>query len=170
MPIRDMDMFASKENKNIYIAANRGTSGIDGNIASALGFSYGLEKKLTILIGDLAFIHDLNSLTLLKDANQPVTIVLVNNSGGGIFSFLPISGYKEVFEPAFATPHDYSFEQTSKQFGLKYFKPETRSEFREIYSHVTKQKNHSLIEVCTNRDENFLLHKNLLSKIKTLGF
>ena len=94
MPIRDMDIFASKYQKNISVAANRGASGIDGTIAGAIGFAEGRKSAVTLVIGDLAFIHDLNSLHQLSACTYSVYIILLNNSGGGIFSFLPIANQK----------------------------------------------------------------------------
>jgi isochorismate synthase/2-succinyl-5-enolpyruvyl-6-hydroxy-3-cyclohexene-1-carboxylate synthase/2-succinyl-6-hydroxy-2,4-cyclohexadiene-1-carboxylate synthase/O-succinylbenzoate synthase len=75
------------------VAANRGASGIDGVISSAAGFASGLQKPTTLLIGDVSFMHDSNGLMLLRaqPPGAPVTVVLVNNGGGGIFSFLPIA-------------------------------------------------------------------------------
>ncbi len=98
MPIRDMDMFAAKSGKSLVITANRGASGIDGNIAAAAGFAKGLGRECTAIIGDLTFLHDLNSLAMIKDLNQPFVLVVLNNNGGAIFSFLPISGFKQGFE------------------------------------------------------------------------
>lgn len=105
MPIRDLDMFTTPQHgvttmhgahgiqSDTPVAANRGASGIDGVISSAAGFASGLHKPTTLLIGDVSFMHDSNGLMLLRSQppEAPVTVVLVNNSGGGIFSFLPIS-------------------------------------------------------------------------------
>jgi 2-succinyl-5-enolpyruvyl-6-hydroxy-3-cyclohexene-1-carboxylate synthase len=121
MPVRDMDMYAAAVDSNVFVAANRGASGIDGTIASidgtiasAAGFAAGLKRPVTLLTGDLAFLHDLNSLPLLRSIPQPLVIIVVNNRGGGIFSFLPIAEYKDVFETYFGTPHDFNFSNACR--------------------------------------------------------
>ena len=96
-----MDMYASVEGSNVEVSANRGASGIDGTIASACGFAVGLNKPVTLLLGDLAFLHDLNSLAMLKQLSKPFVIVILNNDGGGIFSFLPIAEFPKQFEKFF---------------------------------------------------------------------
>ena len=89
-------MFGSGEGDDVVTALNRGASGIDGLISTGCGFSAGLKKPLTLLIGDLSAIHDLNSFKILAESKMPVFLVIINNHGGGIFSFLPISQKKNV--------------------------------------------------------------------------
>ena len=100
MPIRDLDMFArgrarrgGSTGAGAPIASNRGASGIDGVLSSAAGFAAGLGQPTTLLVGDVSFLHDTNGLLCLHDRPQraPLTVVLINNSGGGIFHFLPIA-------------------------------------------------------------------------------
>src|SRR5699024_6951993 len=88
MPIRDVDTFWFGSEKNIFISANRGANGIDGIISTAIGMASG-GRRVTLLIGDLSFLHSINGLLLAKRYQLPITIVIVNNNGGGIFSFLP---------------------------------------------------------------------------------
>jgi 2-succinyl-5-enolpyruvyl-6-hydroxy-3-cyclohexene-1-carboxylate synthase len=168
LPIREVDMFADPEGNYVSISANRGVSGIDGTIASALGYARGNNQPLTLLIGDLAFLHDLNSLSIVSTQKIPITIVLINNRGGGIFSFLPIAEFKEVFEPFFGTPHHYSFTETARQFGLQYSLPTDLKDFREVYQKSFKIRKSSLIEVQTNRDENVKLHSQLYDQIRLI--
>ncbi len=126
MPVRDADAFVATGGSAPLVASNRGASGIDGTVATAAGFARGLGARVTLLLGDLALLHDLNSLALLRDAEQPpVTIVAVNNDGGGIFHFLPIAEHEAVFEPYFGTPHGLGFEAAADMFGLAYSRPET---------------------------------------------
>ena len=165
LPIREMDMFADTSGQAVGVAANRGVSGIDGTIASAAGYAAGSGKPVTLLVGDLAFLHDLNSLQQLNKIVQPLTIVLINNRGGGIFSFLPIVNFKEVFESYFGTPHDLSFRSAAELFDLDYYLPAVATEFTESYRKALKSKKSSIIEVRTNRDENFLLQKRLQENI-----
>ncbi len=89
MPIRDADLLLYPEEGSSSIFSNRGVSGIDGNIATALGISKGLQKPLIAVLGDLATLHDLNSLALVEKSTFPIFFIVINNHGGGIFSFLP---------------------------------------------------------------------------------
>lgn len=165
MPIREMDMYGVVTREIVSVAANRGASGIDGTIACASGFARGLQAPVTLLIGDLAFFHDLNSLHLLKSLNQPLVIVVVNNNGGGIFSFLPIAQCQDVFETYFGTPHQLKFDHAAQMFGLDYYHPHSLEEFISNYQEAINNQNSTIIEVTTNRSENLRLHQILQQKI-----
>ncbi len=163
MPIRDVDTFAATDGAVVPVVANRGASGIDGTVATAAGFARGSGLPITLLIGDLALLHDLNSLAMLRDL--PVVVVVLNNDGGAIFSFLPVARHKEFFEPYFGTPQGVSYEGAAKMFGLAYELPRTTEEFVEAYSAAVDRSTPTLIEVRTDREENVALHRKLLSKI-----
>jgi 2-succinyl-5-enolpyruvyl-6-hydroxy-3-cyclohexene-1-carboxylate synthase len=165
MPIRDMDMYASCEGSPLAVASNRGTSGIEGTIATGAGFAAGLKAPVTVLVGDLAFLYDLNSLALLKTLSQPIIVVVVNNNGGGIFSFLPIAKFQDVFEQYFGAPHDIEFEHAVKTFGIDYYHPDTSNAFLTTYQTAVNNQRPAVIEVTTNRDENYALHQNLQKQI-----
>jgi len=167
LPIREMDMFACIDKASIPIGANRGASGIDGTLAAASGFAIGLKKPTTLLIGDLAFLYDLNSLSIVKNSTVPLTIVILNNNGGGIFSFLPIAKYPRVFEKYFGTPHDFDFLHVSRQFHCQYFNPKNKKTFIENYKQSMKSKSSSIIEITSNRTENVRQHRILQKKIVT---
>jgi len=162
MPIRDMDMYATASGVIVKLASNRGASGIDGNIATAAGFAKGLDTPVTAIIGDLAFLHDLNSLSMLRNLKHPMILIVINNNGGGIFSFLPVANNKEVFEPCFGTPHDIEdFKKAAKLFDLNYERPASKEEFLINYRSALNQKRATIIEVITDRQENLKLHKEL---------
>ena len=177
MPIRDMVMYGSPRGASVRVAVNRGASGIDGNIAAAAGYAASLGVPVTALLGDLAMLHDLNSLALLSVASRstppgipsPVVLVVVNNNGGGIFSFLPVAdaikidstGVKEHFDRYFAAPHNLSFEHVAAQFGLEYARPTTGPEFVKAYWKALRGPRHSIIEIQTDREENLRLHRAL---------
>ncbi|MCP4216065.1 MAG: 2-succinyl-5-enolpyruvyl-6-hydroxy-3-cyclohexene-1-carboxylic-acid synthase [bacterium] len=167
MPVRDMDMFAVSHAERITFGGNRGASGIDGIIATSCGFASALNKPVTLMIGDLAFLHDLNSLALAKQVAKPLVIVLINNDGGGIFSFLPIAqspAAKDIFIDYFSTPHGLGFAQAAKMFGLKYHAPATLRKLEETYRQAINRTDPTLIEIRTNREENTRRHKGLLEK------
>ncbi len=160
MPVRDVDRYAAAAGTRVRVAANRGASGIDGTVASAVGLSRGLGAPVTLLIGDLALLHDLNALALLRDV--PVTLVVINNDGGGIFSFLPIAAHEDMFEPYFATPHGLgSFEQAAGQFGIDYAQPDTPEAFVTAYCAAVERSRGILIEIQTDRAANRSLHDEL---------
>lgn len=161
MPIRDMDMYADFRGASVRVAANRGASGIDGTIATSAGFACGLQAPVTLLMGDLAFLHDLNSLSMLKSLGIPVVVVVVNNDGGGIFSFLPIARFDDVFEPYFGTPHGLSFEHAAALFGIRYEHPATASEFCQTYRAACTGREATIIEVTSDRRTNYALHQAL---------
>jgi len=168
MPVRDMDMYAAYSAKRIPVAANRGASGIDGTLAAACGYAEGHNRATTLMIGDLAMLHDLNSLQYLDESVPPITLVVVNNSGGGIFSFLPIKQHNQVFNPWFSTPHDFSFESAAEMFKVRYDNPKTCGEFRTIYRDAQASGVHHLIEINTDQEENLQLHRSLQEAIKHL--
>lgn len=167
MPVRDMDMFAAADAHAVPVAINRGASGIDGNVATATGFAHGLSRPTTVLVGDLTLLHDLNSLLLVRNSRVPITIVAINNNGGGIFSFLPIAQQRDVFEPYFGTPQHVSFEYAAHMFGIDYIKPSTMASFASAYQAASAGTRPTLIEMITERQENYALHAALREQIAT---
>jgi 2-succinyl-5-enolpyruvyl-6-hydroxy-3-cyclohexene-1-carboxylate synthase len=165
MPIRDLDMYAVNNPRftihDPRIGANRGTSGIEGAIASATGFAVGLKATVTAIIGDLSSLHDLNSFALLARNAQPVIVVIINNDGGGIFSFLPIAKSTEIFDPYFGTPHGVNFSYAAKMFGLDYYQPQTSDQLISDYRLALANHRSAVIEVTTDRTENLQLHQAL---------
>lgn len=166
MPVRDMDMFASTNGKFITIAANRGASGIDGTLASATGFAVGHNLPVTLILGDLAMIHDLNSLALLRSIKQQLIVVIINNHGSGIFSFLPIAEFDVSFEKYFGTPHELTFQKAAEMFKIDYYHPQTNKEFRKAYQETLMNEKSAIIEIQTDRRENFELHQKIADRIR----
>ncbi len=168
MPVRDMDMMCDVHARAPeQVAANRGASGIDGTIASAIGYSRGLNRPVTLLIGDLAFLHDLNSLSQLREHEPPLTIVLVNNHSGAIFSFLPIAEHREWFDPYFNTPHSYDFKSSAEQFGLTYRQVTSPGALKEVFNSQPFDT-HALVEVRVEAEYNVARHKALYQQIQAL--
>ncbi len=168
MPIRDMDSFGYFSAAPLDIAANRGASGIDGTIASAVGFAAGIKKPVLLCLGDLAVLHDLNSLLLASKSDYPLIITAINNRGGGIFSFLPVREKSDLFEEFFATPHDLSFDKAAAMAGLPYYTAETAGQFSEIVKNCLKRCTPAFIEIETDREENYRWHLNILQKLEEL--
>ncbi|SDK08618.1 2-succinyl-5-enolpyruvyl-6-hydroxy-3-cyclohexene-1-carboxylic-acid synthase [Sediminibacillus albus] len=158
MPIRDMDTFFMTTPKQIRILGNRGANGIDGMTSSALGAAAHGEK-VALLLGDLSFFHDFNGLMLAKQYNMNLTVVLINNNGGGIFSFLPQAGQSDHFETIFGTPMDIDFQHIIAMYQGRYSKPESWEELRQALTDSYQEDGLSVIEVQTEREENASWHK-----------
>lgn len=159
MPVRDMDVFAVLKNRQSQVILNRGASGIDGTIATAAGVIAGRNACSTVLLGDLTLLHDLNSLALLQHLPAPLIIVVVNNDGGGIFSFLPISSYNDIFESHFAAPHGLNFKFAAEMFGLAYEATHQVDTFCASYERALAANRSTIIEVHTNRVANLACHQ-----------
>jgi 2-succinyl-5-enolpyruvyl-6-hydroxy-3-cyclohexene-1-carboxylate synthase len=119
MPVRDADMHADRA-CTPWCIANRGASGIDGIVATAVGACRATLRPVLLLIGDVAALHDLSSWSLLRNLPAPMCVVVVNNDGGGIFRFLPIAGHASVFSPWFDSPHGLDFAGAAAMFALPY--------------------------------------------------
>lgn len=162
MPVRDLNRHGSAEGRSGPVYANRGASGIDGTVATAAGVAEGRNGPVTLLIGDLALWHDLNSLALLQD--RSVVVVVVNNDGGGIFHFLPIRKHKE-FDPYFTTPHGRDFEDAAATFNLPYRQPKTPAAFRAAYKAACESGGSALLELRTDRAANRRIHETLEQEV-----
>jgi 2-succinyl-5-enolpyruvyl-6-hydroxy-3-cyclohexene-1-carboxylate synthase len=165
MPIRDAEAGAGRRKDRIAVASNRGVNGIDGTVASAVGFADGLQRPVTLLIGDLALLHDLNSLALIRQSQQPITIVIINNDGGGIFSFLSVANATSHFEDYFGLPHGLTFQHAAQQFGIPYDVAHNLTEFRQHLVEVHGSHESQLIEITGNRDLNLRQHEQLWQSV-----
>ena len=162
MPIRDANNFFFPRFHRGPIFGKRGTSGIDGNIASVIGLAEGLKRPTVAILGDQTALHDLNSLAQLQKCKVPVTLLVVNNFGGGIFSFLPAVQNSPFCEDYFAAAHAWNFEHAAHMFKIPYIATSDPTTLRKIFR---EEKSH-LVEFRTNRKDNFLLHKEIAEKIK----
>jgi 2-succinyl-5-enolpyruvyl-6-hydroxy-3-cyclohexene-1-carboxylate synthase len=165
LAVRDVNSVAATDGPPVRVACNRGVSGIDGTVASAAGFCRGLGQPVTVLLGDLALLHDLNSLAMLTRLPHPVTVIVSNNDGGGIFGQLPIREHHAVFEEFFTTPHGFDFRAAAEQFNLEYWRPTTNSEFVDAYHQAQQGPSSSLIEVTTDNDDQRQHHRDLVKAI-----
>ncbi len=166
LSIRNMDSFAASDGHTVVVAANRGASGIDGTIASAVGFAEGSKRPLTLLLGDLALLNDLNSLDLVRRATVPVTIVLLNNNGGAIFGLLPIAESFDRLETYFIAPHGLAFAQAAKQFGIAYYSPSNMQAFENSY-HRAAGNGSAIIELPIDRHADAAFRQQLLASVRT---
>jgi 2-succinyl-5-enolpyruvyl-6-hydroxy-3-cyclohexene-1-carboxylate synthase len=161
--VRDLDTFFCSPRQSIRILGNRGANGIDGVVSSALGASAGLgqEKPAVLVLGDLSFFHDLNGLLAARLHGLNLTIVLINNDGGGIFSFLPQAAYPEHFEQLFGTPTGLDFRPAVQMYGGQYQKVADWEQFRKSVQRGITAGGLHVIEVQTERASNVSMHRKL---------
>ena len=165
MPVRDLDSCFPGAIRPVRFLANRGASGIDGVVSSALGASAVGSDPLVLVIGDVSFYHDMNGLLAVQRHNVNATIVLLNNDGGGIFSFLPQADEAEHFEELFGTPHGLDFRPAAELYGLAYRRAESWQDFREAIEASLGSPGVGLVEVRTDRRENVRLHRELWAAV-----
>ena len=166
LPVREMDMYACAGISRAVVQSNRGASGIDGTVAAAAGFASGLNRAVTLLIGDLALLHDINSLPLAKAARKPLVIVVLNNDGGGIFSFLPIAKFGNVLNKFFTVAHGLTFEHAAGLFQIDYHLADTTGAFREAYRRAVRKPGATLIEVRTDTRQNVELQRRIQAAVR----
>ncbi len=163
MPIRDLDTFWRMSPGVVRILANRGANGIDGVVSSALGAST-THRPLVLMLGDLSFYHDLGGLLAAKLHRLSATIIVLNNDGGGIFSFLPQARLPR-FEELFAVPLGLDFSLAVAMYGGRHFRVTTLSEFRRQVQAGTEGQGLTVIEVVTDRGENRRRHQALWAQV-----
>lgn len=119
MPVRDVEYFWQPNDRQIQPFVNRGANGIDGTLSTALGIAQG-NQPAVMLTGDLSLLHDTNGFLLRQYFQGHLTIVVVNNNGGGIFGMLPIAQFDPPFEAFFATPQHIDFAQLCQTYGIEH--------------------------------------------------
>ncbi|MBP2243026.1 2-succinyl-5-enolpyruvyl-6-hydroxy-3-cyclohexene-1-carboxylate synthase [Cytobacillus eiseniae] len=162
MPIRDLDTFFHFNEKGIKIMGNRGANGIDGVVSTALGAAT-RSQPLYLVLGDLTFFHDLNGLIAAKQYDIPIHIILINNNGGGIFSFLPQANHPKNFEKLFGTPLNLEFEHVVKMYGGEYELIKDWRQFADVLTHDCSGL--KVTEITTNRDRNLAEHRELWASV-----
>lgn len=120
MPVRDVEYFWPPNARRARPFVNRGANGIDGTLSTALGIAHGAEQPAVLLTGDLALLHDTNGFLLRPKFNGGLTIVLINNRGGGIFEHLPVAQFDPPFEEFFATPQEADFAKLAAAYGVEH--------------------------------------------------
>lgn len=160
MPIRDLDSFSGKQNKIIQLVANRGVSGIDGNLSTLLGLAAARNEThgpVIGLTGDLAFFHDMNGLLMAKQQNA--IIVLFNNNGGMIFQHLAQAKLAE-FEKTWRTPTNLDFSRTAELYGLPFQRVTRADDFSAAFSTALQQKGTGIIEILIDPEVSLREHQS----------
>jgi 2-succinyl-5-enolpyruvyl-6-hydroxy-3-cyclohexene-1-carboxylate synthase len=155
MPIRDAELYLPAGTRGPRILSNRGANGIDGTVSTAFGVAAASNHPVTLLIGDVALAHDIGGLIAARQLGLDLTIVVLNNDGGGIFHFLPVSGEADAFEEHVATPHGLDFAKAAALYGLEYTRAQTAAQLTDA---ITRP---GIVEVRTDRAENLDLHRRL---------
>jgi 2-succinyl-5-enolpyruvyl-6-hydroxy-3-cyclohexene-1-carboxylate synthase len=171
MPVRDLDAWLPGSARAIRPLANRGANGIDGVVSSALGAAAAGVGHVALVVGDLSFLHDLNALAAAKLHGLSATIVLVNNDGGGIFSFLPQAradapgvGLPEHYEELFGTPHGIDFGPIVKALGGTH-RPVGARGLRTALAESLVATGVSVLELRTERARNVELHREAAAAV-----
>ena len=166
-PVRDLDFFSSAVRKNIQVFQNRGASGIDGITSTALGICCQSKNPTYLVIGDLSYYYDINSLLIAKKFEIPLIVILINNNGGSIFRFLPISDYKNVFEKYFLTPTKLSFKKLTEAFEVDY---KELKNYKDILNHLKVsniRKKAVVYEIKTDSEYSLSMRKKYWKRVNT---
>ncbi|TVP55450.1 MAG: 2-succinyl-5-enolpyruvyl-6-hydroxy-3-cyclohexene-1-carboxylic-acid synthase [Gemmatimonadales bacterium] len=169
MPIRDLDAFGlpslrADRSRPLLVLGNRGASGIDGIVSTAIGAGVGRGRPVTAVVGDLALIHDMNGLVALQASRVRLTLVVINNDGGGIFHLLPVREMEPEFTRFFATPHGLEPGRVAALHGLRHRRVSLVTEATERRAGIADLRDaldeahggttSTLIEVRTDREMN----------------
>jgi 2-succinyl-5-enolpyruvyl-6-hydroxy-3-cyclohexene-1-carboxylate synthase len=171
MPVRDIETFWPVRPDPPCVLCNRGANGIDGTVSSAFGaVAADPSAPVVLLIGDVALAHDIGGLLAAKRLGLKLTIVLVNNSGGGIFDFLPVSRAPmgredDIYTRHVATPTGLDFAHAAALYGLTHERVDSVSALRSALERSLAQTQSAIVEVTTDRTENVRLHERVWSEV-----
>ena len=160
MPARDVEWFWEPGSRRREIFFNRGANGIDGTLSTAAGIARGSARPAVLLTGDLAFLHDANGLLHASSSSFSLTVVLINNGGGGIFEHLPIAAFDPPFERFFATPQRVDFGKLARAHGIPHQKVTDPAAFRRLISELPKSGTR-VLEIHTDRKRDAAFRREL---------
>jgi 2-succinyl-5-enolpyruvyl-6-hydroxy-3-cyclohexene-1-carboxylate synthase len=163
MPVRDVEEFTAAREDGPRVLSNRGANGIDGTVSAAFGACAGASEDgpVVLLIGDVALAHDIGGLLAASRLGLGLTIVLLNNDGGGIFHFLPVAGESDAFEEHVVTPHGLDFARAAAFYGCGFDRARSVAELRAAVEASIAGDGTTIIEVRTDREENLALHRRV---------
>lgn len=162
MPVRDFDTFVGQSDRDTPLFCNRGANGIDGVLATALGAAAARKAATVLVLGDLSLLHDTGALQIAARYPVHLLVIVINNDGGGIFSFLPQASLGDTFEPFFATPHGLDFAQASALGRARYARVGSWSEFAAAVGHALDHFGLHLLEIRSDRSLNLAMHRRLI--------
>jgi 2-succinyl-5-enolpyruvyl-6-hydroxy-3-cyclohexene-1-carboxylate synthase len=164
MPVRDVEYVWPASDRSIRPLCNRGGNGIDGTLSSALGVAHGADRSAVLLTGDLALLHDTNGFLLRPKFRGSLSVVLINNRGGGIFDHLPIAQFEPPFEEFFATPQEIDFAKLCAAYGVEHVLVRDWAHFVELIS-VLPAAGVRVLELRTDRKHDAAARKALFAEI-----
>ncbi len=163
MPVRDVDTFMPRLGRRVRIEGTRGASGIDGVVSTAVGAAAAGDGPVVLLIGDLSFLHDLNGLWAVNRHDLNLTVLLVNNDGGGIFHFLPQAELAaDAFEEWWGTPHGLDLGQAVALHGGHHVRLEGASGWAGAIAAALGRPGLQVLELRTERVRNVELHRQVI--------
>lgn len=164
MPVRDVEYVWPANDRALRPLCSRGANGIDGTLSTALGVAHGTGAPAVLLTGDLALLHDTNGFLLRGKFRGSLTIVLINNRGGGIFEHLPVAGFEPPFEEFFATPQEVDFARLCAAYGVEHV---TVSDWTHFTEQVTALPASGIrvLEVRTDRKRDAARRKQWFAEI-----
>ncbi len=165
MPVRDLEAFSAVRDDGPRVLCNRGANGIDGTVSSAFGAAAVATGPVVLLIGDVALAHDVGGLLAARRLGLAITIVLIDNDGGGIFEFLPIAGAGDVFEQHVATPHGLDFAHAAALYGCALVDVSDADGLRAALSDAQAGHTTTIVRVRTGRSANVALHRELAGAV-----
>ena len=163
MPVRDVEYFWPANGRRHRIFFNRGANGIDGTLSTALGIAHG-GAPTVLLTGDLALLHDANGFLLRPKLRGSLTVVLINNRGGGIFEHLPMANFDPPFEEFFATPQEVDFEKLCAAHAVSHTMVRDWNHFTELVA-TLPESGLRVLEVRTDRKRDAAIRKAWLAKV-----
>jgi 2-succinyl-5-enolpyruvyl-6-hydroxy-3-cyclohexene-1-carboxylate synthase len=161
MPIRDLETFFSTGARDVRILANRGANGIDGVVSTALGVASVSRGPHALLVGDLSFLHDLGGLLAVRRHALRMTLVVINNDGGGIFHFLPQAAHGGRFDDLFVTPHGLDLSHAARLFGLPYRLVSDTTPLPDLFADALAAPETRILEIRTDAKRNVELHEEI---------
>jgi 2-succinyl-5-enolpyruvyl-6-hydroxy-3-cyclohexene-1-carboxylate synthase len=161
MPIRDVEEFFPALAEPPRVMANRGANGIDGTVSSAFGAAAAAGGQVVLVLGDVTLAHDVGGLLAARRLGLKLTIVLINNDGGGIFNFLPVSSQGEIFEEHVATPAGLDFSHAAALYGCVHRPVASFDDFAAALMAALAGEQTTIIEVRTERIANRQLHADV---------
>jgi 2-succinyl-5-enolpyruvyl-6-hydroxy-3-cyclohexene-1-carboxylate synthase len=162
MPVRDFDTFVGQSDRDTALFCNRGANGIDGVLATALGAAAARKAPTILVLGDLSLLHDIGALQIAARYPVHLLVTVINNDGGGIFSFLPQAALGDSFETFFATPHGLDFERASALGRARYARAGSWSEFNAAVGYALDHPGLHLLEIRGDRARNLAMHRRLI--------
>lgn len=164
MPVRDLDTFAGNSGRMLTTRCNRGANGIDGVLSTAIGAAAARRRPTALLLGDLSFLHDVSALHIAARYPINLLVVVVNNDGGGIFSFLSQSSLGDgPFETFFGTPHGLDFEQAAALGRARYARADSWGRFQEAVETAFERGGLHVVEVPGDRARNLEAHRRMIA-------